>query len=103
MARETDSLDTVERIFKIIVFQGFSFASLGHPDGVSGLSTALVVLRSPVVREKNRGTSVLRIRSAPVGLILCAGKGAAEARYALDNLSNKCSLRNIKRCCRTKS
>ena len=25
----------------------------------------------------------------PVGLILCAGKGAAEARYALDNLPNK--------------
>jgi hypothetical protein len=25
----------------------------------------------------------------PVGLILCAGKGAAEARYALDNLLNK--------------
>ncbi|SPB15241.1 hypothetical protein NOV72_02467 [Caballeronia novacaledonica] len=25
----------------------------------------------------------------PVGLILCAGKGSAEARYALDNLPNK--------------
>jgi len=25
----------------------------------------------------------------PVGLILCAEKGAAEARYALDNLPNK--------------
>ena len=25
----------------------------------------------------------------PVGLILCAEKGAAEAHYALDNLSNK--------------
>jgi len=25
----------------------------------------------------------------PVGLILCAGKGIAEARYALDNLPNK--------------
>lgn len=25
----------------------------------------------------------------PVGLILCAGKGAAEAHYALDNLPNK--------------
>jgi hypothetical protein len=25
----------------------------------------------------------------PVGLILCAAKGAEEARYALDNLSNK--------------
>ncbi|QHN02761.1 DUF1016 domain-containing protein [Granulicella sp. WH15] len=25
----------------------------------------------------------------PVGLILCAGKGTAEARYALDNLPNK--------------
>ena len=25
----------------------------------------------------------------PVGLILCAGKGAAEARYALEGLPNK--------------
>jgi hypothetical protein len=25
----------------------------------------------------------------PVGLILCAGKGVAQAHYALDNLSNK--------------
>ena len=25
----------------------------------------------------------------PVGLVLCAQKGAAEAHYALDNLSNK--------------
>ena len=27
--------------------------------------------------------------SPPVSLIPCAGKGAAEARYALDNLPNK--------------
>jgi len=28
-------------------------------------------------------------RKSPVGLILCAEKGAAEAHYALDNLPNK--------------
>ena len=29
------------------------------------------------------------VDSPPVSLIPCAGKGAAEARYALDNLPNK--------------
>jgi hypothetical protein len=27
--------------------------------------------------------------NSPVGLILCAEKGTAEARYAVDNLPNK--------------
>jgi len=38
MARETDSLDSVERIFKIIFLQGLSFAPFRYPDGLSGLS-----------------------------------------------------------------
>jgi predicted nuclease of restriction endonuclease-like (RecB) superfamily len=39
----------------------------------------------------------------PVGLILCAEKGAAEAHYALDNLPKKCLRPNTRRSCRTKS
>ncbi len=34
----------------------------------------------------------------PVGLILCAGKGAAEARYALDNLPKQGARRGISDC-----
>jgi hypothetical protein len=39
----------------------------------------------------------------PVGLILCAGMGAAEARYALTISPTRCSLRNIKRYYRMKN